>query len=416
MPGEFYCGGASLGEIPNGGFKLMQMAVSLQHKRRNRMQILRQATAVDVLIGSFLNDIDGNTAKTGLTIEAADVLLSKNGQALTLKADVTACVHDAGGNYNCELDATDTDTVGQLTLFVHVSGALAVRHDFQIMEESSYDDLYGVDASIRDAVWDEILTGATHNITNSAGKLLRQAGIITATDASVDDPGAAATTTVFNTTLTDVDDFWNDAVIIFTSGALEGQSRTIIDFANTNGQITIDEALTSIPADAVTFTLASWHVHPVSQIAAAVTTDMDANSTQLAAIITDTAAIIIGTSAILDDTVDIQSRLPAALVSGLMSSDVTAISTSATAANNLELSTLVIVPGIATGTPTTTTMAASALTEGTDDHYNSRLIIWTSGDAKDIVAEITSYEGTTKTFTFTETATACVATDTFIIV
>ena len=41
--------------------------------------------------------------------------------------------------------------------------------------------------------------------------------------------------------------------------------------------------------------------------------------------------------AVETDTQDIQSRLPAALVSGLMSSDVTAVSTDTTAANNLEL-------------------------------------------------------------------------------
>ncbi len=77
---------------------------------------------------------------------------------------------------------------------------------------------------------------------------------------------AAATTTSFKTTLTDVDDFWNDARIVFTSGALAGQSRPILDFANTNGVITLDEALTSAPANGVAFAIVADHIHPISQI------------------------------------------------------------------------------------------------------------------------------------------------------
>jgi len=106
------------------------------------MLILKQSTAVDVLIGPFVDSTDGDTEETGLTISASDVLLSKNGQGLTLKSDVTACAHDAKGCYNCELDATDTDTVGNLVLFVHESGALAVRHEFQVVEEAVYVDLF----------------------------------------------------------------------------------------------------------------------------------------------------------------------------------------------------------------------------------------------------------------------------------
>lgn len=104
--------------------------------------ILRQSTAVDVLIGPFVDATDGFTAETGLTIARADVKLSKNGQTLTQKADVTAAAHDAGGNHNCELDATDTNTVGQLSLVVHVSGARPFRMDFQVIAQVPYDEMF----------------------------------------------------------------------------------------------------------------------------------------------------------------------------------------------------------------------------------------------------------------------------------
>jgi hypothetical protein len=109
--------------------------------------ILRQSTAVDVLIGPFVDDANGNDEETTLTISQGDVLLSKNGQPVAQKNDNTACAHDADGFYNCELDATDTNTVGQLTLYVHEAGALAVRHDYQVIEEAVYDILYAASAT-----------------------------------------------------------------------------------------------------------------------------------------------------------------------------------------------------------------------------------------------------------------------------
>lgn len=108
-------------------------------------QVLRQSTAVDVLIGPFLDLTDGATAETG---ESPSVKLSKNGQALAAKSDVTTPVHDADGYYNCEFDATDTNTVGTLILTVAKSAtALPVRHEFMVIEEAAYDAIYASGAA-----------------------------------------------------------------------------------------------------------------------------------------------------------------------------------------------------------------------------------------------------------------------------
>lgn len=107
---------------------------------------LKQSTAVDILLGPFIDETDGKTAETGLTISQADVKLSKNGQTLAQKNDSTAAAHDANGYHNCELDATDTNTVGQLTIICHESGALPVRLDYHIVEESVYNAMYGASA------------------------------------------------------------------------------------------------------------------------------------------------------------------------------------------------------------------------------------------------------------------------------
>jgi hypothetical protein len=77
--------------------------------------------------------------------------VSKNGQALAEKSDATAPTHDGGqevdGYYNCELDATDTNTCGILTLACFATGALSVRHDYVVLEEAIYDALFAASAN-----------------------------------------------------------------------------------------------------------------------------------------------------------------------------------------------------------------------------------------------------------------------------
>lgn len=107
------------------------------------MLFLKQSTAVTVKIGPFLDSTDGNTQETGLTISQADVLLSKNGGALTQKTEATTCTHDAVGVYGCPLDATDTGTLGRLQLNVHESGALAVWHEYMVVTANVYDSIVG---------------------------------------------------------------------------------------------------------------------------------------------------------------------------------------------------------------------------------------------------------------------------------
>lgn len=105
---------------------------------------LQANTAVDILIGPFVDDTDGKTAETGLTL---DVELSKNGQALANKHDATTPVHDAAGDidgyYNCELDATDTNTEGTLAVVCYAAGALPVRHDFLVISQAAYASIVG---------------------------------------------------------------------------------------------------------------------------------------------------------------------------------------------------------------------------------------------------------------------------------
>jgi hypothetical protein len=109
------------------------------------MHILKQSTAVTVKIGPFVDILDGAAAETG---ETPSVKLSKNGAALAAKSEGTTPGHDADGYYNCALNGTDTETPGTLVLTVAASAtALPVRHEFQVVEEAIYNDLFASGAA-----------------------------------------------------------------------------------------------------------------------------------------------------------------------------------------------------------------------------------------------------------------------------
>jgi hypothetical protein len=115
----------------------------------------------------------------------------------------------------------------------------------------------------------------------------------------------------------------------------------------------------------------------------------------------------------LVDTVS--ARIPAALVSGLMSSDITALATSTAAAGNLRESALQIIQGLAEGTPTVTDIQTD-LAETQDDIYIGRIVMFTDGPAKHEVTEITDYTGSTGTLIVVALANAPAVSDPFIIV
>jgi hypothetical protein len=104
---------------------------------------LKQSTATDVELGPFVDDTDGKTAETGLTISQADCQLIKNGGAAAQKNDATSATHLAGGHYKVPLNTTDTNTLGRLRLYVNESGALPVWRDFMVLPANIYDSLVG---------------------------------------------------------------------------------------------------------------------------------------------------------------------------------------------------------------------------------------------------------------------------------
>ena len=103
---------------------------------------LKQSTAVTLKIGPFVDETDGVTPETALTIAQADVRLSKNGGNMAQKGNATSCTHDEIGYYDCPVSTTDTGTLGILQLMVNESGALPVWNDYMVVTGDYWDMKY----------------------------------------------------------------------------------------------------------------------------------------------------------------------------------------------------------------------------------------------------------------------------------
>lgn len=101
---------------------------------------LKQSTASqEVLLGPFVDDTDGKTAKTGLSIANTDIKIHKAGATTLASKNSGGATHISNGNYYAVLDATDTNTLGSGAIVVQVSGALPFRLPFTVLPANIFD-------------------------------------------------------------------------------------------------------------------------------------------------------------------------------------------------------------------------------------------------------------------------------------
>lgn len=279
---------------------------------------LRQSTASQsVLIGPFV-DTDG-AAVTGLTIDAADIRLSKNGGNIAGK-NSGGGTHDELGMYTITLDATDTDTVGRLQLVVAETGALIVRHDYEVIEEAVYDALYASSAP-------GYVANAPVNVAQISGDSTAADNLETAYDDTagsvrwlgIVDQGTAqagsGTTIQLRSGASFADDQLIGMTVTIVSGTGAGQSRLITDWVSATDTATVDTWQTNPDNTSV------YRVYPTAPssggsapsaatVAAAVWDASQASHTTAGSfgeLATEIAAILVDTGTTLDgklDTID----------------------------------------------------------------------------------------------------------------
>lgn len=223
-------------------------------------------------------------------------------------------------------------------------------------------------AQLVDDVWDEVLTGATHNIAASAGRRMRAIGDVVS--GTVND--ASATITSFISTLTGGhDDHFSDQTLYFIDGNLAGMSRIITTYTSATKEITFDEALPEAPGNGDAFDVNPVHVHTQSQIADVVWDEVVTGHT----INNTTGKILKGIS------------------EGWIADE-----------------------GSVNDVSATTTTFISDLTNATSSFFRDTTVAFISGALKGQTRIVSDYNGTTKAFTFDEAFTSAPAnTDQFIV-
>lgn len=244
-------------------------------------------------------------------------------------------------------------------------------------------------AAIADAVWDELQSG--HITAGTFGILATEiADILTDTGTTI-----PATLSSMDTKLDTIDDYIDTEV-----AAIKAVTDLIPDAG----------AMTSIATAAALTT--------VDTVVDGIQTDLDNPTDGLGALKALIDALPAATDIVSAGAITTSAGAVSTVtsVTNQVTADVTSISGDTPAADALEASLETIVTGTATGTPTTTTMRDSALTETTDDHYIGRTILWRTGALAGQASDITDYDGTNKEFTFTATTDAPSAGDAYVVV
>jgi hypothetical protein len=95
-------------------------------------------------------------------------------------------------------------------------------------------------AAIADAVWDEILTGATHNIATSAGRRLREIASSVIWTGTAQGSGTGTNQIQLDTGASATDNAYDPAIISIIGGTGAGQTRLVLQYDGTTKTATVD--------------------------------------------------------------------------------------------------------------------------------------------------------------------------------
>lgn len=122
---------------------------------------------------------------------------------------------------------------------------------------------YGA-ANFQVGVTDTNITDIQDRVTSLQTNVDLLLGAFIAANSSINDSDPTASSFVTNLS-NEVDDFYKNSVLTFTSGALNNQTRRISAYDGTTKEITLSPALTSAPGDGDTFTIVKQNVYVEEQ-------------------------------------------------------------------------------------------------------------------------------------------------------
>lgn len=209
------------------------------------MRILKQSTEVIVPIGPMVDASDGATLESAISFTSGEVALIKHqGASVVNIGGNTYSAHLGGGMYNLTLTASNTDTIGLLSVVAYDAAARPVRQDFMVVPANVYDSIVnGTDKLEVDAVQISSSTAAADSLEETTKP------VVTGTVQS------GSTTTVITTNLTETqNDHYNGRTILFTSGTQNRVAAEIKDYSGASKQLTVS-ALPAAPSNGDQFVI-----------------------------------------------------------------------------------------------------------------------------------------------------------------
>ena len=338
--------------------------------------------------GFTMGDITGGVSDSSVTdivFETTDLEVSKAGGAFA-ESTGTATEVDHG-IYYYEAAAGEVDTLGSLVVVNLKLGLSVYPPSAQIVEAAS---------------------GAT--VLHSGLAQSGASGSITLAS------GASGTS-----------DFYVPCLVKIVAGTGAGQGGRIGNAYNgTTKVLDVTPAWITVPDATSEYELEPIGAVPIDDIVDSVRSETDAALEDYdAPTNTEFEARSLATAdyATAAGITDIQSRIPAALVSGRMSSDAVAVGGSTTAASKLvshAAGVLQVVVGAGSSGTSIVLNATTGINGGapsaTNDVYNGRILVMTSGACAGQAKAITDYVGSTVTLTTESFTTSPSAADTGVIV
>jgi hypothetical protein len=182
----------------------------------------------------------------GLTPAQASDLAAIESELILVHSETTEIQTGTASILNWGLGsvASDTAVIEGWGLGSVASDTAAIESEL-ILVHSETTAIQTGTASIADTVWDEVITGATHNIANSAGRRLRELGAVSILSGTA--VASTSQTVTLDTDASTTADIYNQNLVVIIGGTGAGQSRLILEY--TTGRVaTVDRTWEVNPA------------------------------------------------------------------------------------------------------------------------------------------------------------------------
>src|SRR5690349_16459844 len=126
-------------------------------------RFLEQNAASRVVVGPMV-DISGNLL-TSLAFANTQIVIVKEGSVSAARHDTTSATSVGPGLYRITLDATDTDTLGTIVVYVSASAALQYALQAEVWQSTTFKLFYGsADQIATSAGVSAIVTAVVKNV------------------------------------------------------------------------------------------------------------------------------------------------------------------------------------------------------------------------------------------------------------